>query len=187
MRDDTHTASSKAVSPVPAAVTTNHESALRRSVLRRQGLSDLEPGLHDLDPRSFPASDQRNLELADGGVCRGRLLLRAVDRFPPGIAAIRQSLDRGQSSEERFVHGDATHDRERPAADHEGFAAREREKLTFRTRVATNPTPRAGQRRGQSRLEAAMFVPEMTGAENPASASWICSIDRPVRRMAVPA
>ena len=162
MRDDTHTASSKAVSPVPAGSRQTTNPRCAEASRGRQGLSDLEPGLHDLDPCSFPASDQRNPRARRRRSRRGRGCCRCRRKVPTGYRSERQSLDRAPVEQERFVDGDATTIVN--ARSSTKFAAREREKLTLVQHSESPPTrhracwsaPRPVQ------LEAAMFVPEMT-------------------------
>ena len=179
IRDDTHTASSSAVTPVPAAVARNQESALRSSV--RSGVSGWvtrKASLHDLERRSRAGADQRHLQLADRGIVAGlaEVRRRRSVRFPglsesqcaepwdrrhlsPGIA--QRHDDRSIAGEPRkkgFVHGDTAGQRERLIADRERLATPKRERSRSGPELRILPSP-----------------------------SWICRIERPVRRIAVPA
>ena len=171
MRDDTQTASSRAVTPVPAAVRRNHASALRSSVLSGvRGCVTSSRACTTSSGVPAPPRITRKLELADRGVVgRVRPFGRAVEQLCPRVT--QRHDDRsiaGQPREKSLVHGHATDNGERPPADEERLDTRQREKLTFGAASRhQRDAARAVQRRRQSRLDAAMLVPEVTGADNP--------------------
>ena len=74
----------------------------------------------------------------------------------------------GQPREKGLVHGHSTDHGERPPADAERLDARQCEKVAFGAAGRhQRDAVRAVQGGHQSRLDAAMLVPEVTGADNP--------------------
>src|SRR5688572_14939406 len=77
----------------------------------------------------------------------------------------------GQPTEKRFVHRNTTDDCERPATSLKRLRTRQGEELAFGAARRHERRPaRAGQRRRQSGLDAAMLVPEVAGADDRAVA-----------------